>query len=364
MAGVRGVSQLHPKRKRSVVRPLLRVLFLPNWAIQRDWSVWSEADGNAHAHWFFRHFAQPVSTRVIGTDVWRGSTMEDRLLHFYTAQALRAIALLDDVDVIVCHGAQSAVLLLALSRLRNVPPIVVIDVGTLNGGRPGRRLSYRATRWAFGEASSIVWHSRGSLELVKATAPELLSKGFFVGYGVDGHRFSDYLNVEKEDYVLCVGSRYRDWATLLQAWDGIEDIRLVLVGAASKVRSRNSLVEVMPDVDMATYCRMTAAARFTILPISESAVSCGQMTLLQSLAMGTPVIASDAAPIRDYLGFGTIAVPPNDPGALREAAKTLWCDSSSQALLRNEGLRAVHVNFSQKRMAQDLEELLMRVVDT
>ena len=290
--------------------------------------------------------------------------MEDRLLHFYPVQGLAATASFRGADVIVCHGAQAAVVPLALSLVRHVPPIVVIDVGTLNGGRPNRAVSWGATRRAFRAASKIVWHSRGSKEFVEATAPELAGRGSFIAYGVDSEKFADYLSVEKEDYVLCAGSVFRDWDVLLKAWDGIRGVRLILLGAASKVATVNPCVEVWPVVDMETYCRMTAAARFTVLPLFESPISCGQMTLLQSLALGTPVVASNVQSIRDYLGSGTVSVPPGDAAALRDAVKTLWSDRDGQASLRREGLRAVQSEFSQVRMARELEETIWRAVDT
>jgi len=340
----------------------LRVLFVPNWTVQTEWTRWASSRSNAEAHWFFRHFEEPVETRVVGIDSWKGWRFEERLLHHYPIQSLRAVRAAREADAVICHGAQSAVALLALARLADLPPVIVVDVGALNAGRRRETLRFNLTRWAMKAAAAIVWHSKGSQDYVSREAPELASRGHFLPYGVDQEKFSAYAGLDKADYVVCVGSASRDWQSVISAWDDIDDIPLLLVGAKGCVSTANPRIEVLPVVGLEDYCVLAARARFSILPLEDSPISVGQMTLLQSLAMGTPVIASDVAPIRDYLGMGTVSVDPADCGALSASVTRLWADRDEQERLRRAGLEVTADRLSQRRMATALERLLREVV--
>lgn len=342
-------------------RPL-RVLFLPNWPIQSEWTRWDSSGSNEEAHWFFRHFEEPVETRVVGVDSWRGWRAEDRLLRHYPMQSVRAIQSAHEADVVLCHGAQAAVALLALGRMVNLPPVVVVDVGALNAGRRSETLRFNLTRWSMRAADAIVWHSTGSQDYVRHEAPELASRGTFLPYGVDSARFLKYTHMQKAEYVVCAGSASRDWKSVLAAWENVGQVPLLLIGAEGLVSTDNPLIEVLPVVSLEHYCGLTARARFSLLPLEESAISVGQMTLLQSLAMGTPVIASDVSPVRDYLGMGTVSVNPSDPSALAAAVRRLWSSEDERERLRQDGLEVTAGRLSQKRMAVGFEQLLRQVL--
>lgn len=68
-------------------------------------------------------------------------------------------------------------------------------------------------------------------------------------------------------------------------------------------------------------------ARFTILPSEYEAFG---LVLLESLAQGTPVIASRVGGIPEFVpdGQAGLLVPPNDPGELARAIERLWTDET------------------------------------
>lgn len=162
-----------------------RLLFMPNWVVRsspsNEFVQQPDKVTSGAPYWFFRWFASDPVVDILDIGQPPAAGLEEKYLHFYAMQAMRAnVRLLrGDYDCVICHGAQSAVGLLALGRLKtfHLPPTIVIDVGALNHGRPDKTVSFNLTRWALRSASAIVWHATSSLEMCATHAPELMRIG-------------------------------------------------------------------------------------------------------------------------------------------------------------------------------------------
>lgn len=344
----------------------LRVLFVPNWAVyEGNESIRQRPDRYQRSapYWFFEHFSAPVDVDVL--DIRQGPTwrVEEKLLHFYLGQGLRAAFRAKHYDCVVFHGAQSCVVELALARLRvaDIPLAVVIDVGTLNGGRPQKRLSFGLTRFALNRCDAIVWHASSSREVVAEHAPELIGKGHFIPFGVELNEFAEF-EAKDGDYAVCVGYAQREWGLLGKAWEGL-DAPLTLVGAPADAVPSVPGVRALPRLDFDAYCRMVAGARVVVLPITDGNASWGQMTLLQAMALGKPVVVTDVGPVRDYLGEHCRVVPDGDPAALRQAVRSLWDDAAERQRLSALARQAVVERFGEATMARAIERLIRSAVE-
>jgi hypothetical protein len=248
----------------------MRILFLPNWRVFGSRADRQRADYHepGSPYWLFEHFGGRPRVEILDAARWIGWRLEERFLHFYLAQGLVSLFAARRADVVLAHGAQSAVVLLAVKRIlpMALPPIVVVDVGTLNGGLPDR-WDFALARWAFSACAAIIWHSRISGDVISERAPELAARGVFVPFGVDER---EYCEAESRDgdYALCVGYTRRDWRTLREAWQSLEGVPLTLVGAPLHVADGlPEGVRVVPRVGFAEYRRLVRTSGSTCGPV-------------------------------------------------------------------------------------------------
>lgn len=83
--------------------------------------------------------------------------------------------------------------------------------------------------------------------------------------------------------------------------------------------------------------------------------------VVEALAVGTPVIATDTGGVGEILtdGRNGLLVPKQDPEALAATIRRYFDDGALQARLREEALPSVE-RFSPERIYTELEELLVR----
>lgn len=350
-----------------------RILFLPNWQVHgagaaagRQTPDYYPADG---LYWFFRHFERPAAVDVLDAASWRRWDLEERYLRLYAGQGLQALLREREYDLVFAFGAQSAVALLAATRVlprrAGRPKVLVDDAGALNAGRPDRRLTFQATRWALRGADRIVWHASATEELMRRLCPELAARGEWFPFGAsladldsaapDGRAQGA---PEGEGYALCAGNSPRAWERLVAAWPR-SGPRLLLLGAPPLTLPKlPPSVRALPRVPFSEYARFVAGARVVLLPLPEGWSSWGQMTLLQAMGLGRPVVVTDVLPVRDYVARGCLTVPAGDMDALVGAALDLWDDADRRRALGADARRAVEEEFDERLMARRFEQTI------
>ena len=85
--------------------------------------------------------------------------------------------------------------------------------------------------------------------------------------------------------------------------------------------------------------------------------------MIEAMAMGRPVVASDIGPTREILGDGTARlVRPGDGSGLSEALIGLLADSQSATLMGQVGRRRVERKFTLDRSVQSIQRLYSEVI--
>jgi glycosyltransferase involved in cell wall biosynthesis len=102
-------------------------------------------------------------------------------------------------------------------------------------------------------------------------------------------------------------------------------------------------------------------ARLTALPSEYEAFG---LVLLESLAQGTPVVATRVGGIPEVVGDGRagLLVPPRDPPALADAIRRLWRDRELAQRLGNYGRSEVVPRFTWEALADRLDALYRELV--
>lgn len=152
------------------------------------------------------------------------------------------------------------------------------------------------------------------------------------------------------DYLYAAGWAHRDWATLLEALR-MAPVRAILAPGGA-VPSADLPAEVT-IIDMPAPERgraLAAAARTVVVPLKDCDYAAGPLVLLDALAMGKPVIASEANGNRDYVEpeMTALTVPPHDAAALSAAIKRIWNNSGLRGEL-GRSARAAASTFTPRR---------------
>lgn len=315
-------------------------------------------------YWFFRHWPNQ-SVHVDVLDFCRLPVInhiERWCLKFYVTQALKALPRISQYDLILSHGAQSAVLLAFLRSLvgNHMPPHVIIDVGCFNGGR-SRRAEILLLRQAAKSVTAVISHNSFQEDYYRENLPSLADRHRFVPFGTDPDFFKP-LDVETEDHILSVGYIKRDWDTLLKALGKLPgDVKLRIIGVPDKNRLNLSpdvegRVECKPYIPIGRLKEEIARARFVVIPLPYFKYSFGQMTLLQSMSMQKAVIVTDVPGVADYVehGHNAMLFPPEDWRVLKNNMETLLENPQLTRKLARNARESVVTKFNEERMAQGL----------
>jgi glycosyltransferase involved in cell wall biosynthesis len=148
---------------------------------------------------------------------------------------------------------------------------------------------------------------------------------------------------------------YKGLDVLLQAWRGIDDAELWIVGmprmdVAALTADAPPNVRLVPrfvaDAELPAYF---ARADLVVLPYREIEQS---GVLFTALAFGKPLLVSDVGGFAELAERGAAhAVAPGDPRALHDALTQLLADPAALAALGQRALAAAQVDYSWQAIA-------------
>lgn len=243
-------------------------------------------------------------------------------------------------DVVVVVGALGArdryadLMAVALTKLRRRRPFVVVSDATWELG--SNSLRRRLPVPGVGTLLRLI--SRGAIRKgvdSKRTVYCVLSTeeltSFPATWGIDPDRvrFTPFSTTIWEpievpavsgDYIFAGGNSLRDYSLLLEAVSGLDvPVRI----AASGLRQPLPSNVVADSVTSDEYMRLFAGCRLAVVSLRHAVRSAGQQTYLNAMALGKPVIVTEAPGVRDYIDHGRtgLVVAPR-AGDLRDAI--LW----------------------------------------
>ncbi|HEX6036625.1 glycosyltransferase [Longimicrobium sp.] len=199
--------------------------------------------------------------------------------------------------------------------------------------------------------------------------------------GVDRHAASARLRAEigADAGTLLVGgaghvTHRKGFDVLLDAFAraGLADARVAVIGDGPELAALRARADALGIADRVHWLgrRDDAAALLAgldlfVLPSRNEGMA---NVMLEAMAAGTPVIASDISGVRTAVAADGDAppagwiVPPEDAsalaGALREAASLLRADPSTVRARTDEALRRVRARFGVERMVDEAEAVL------
>jgi hypothetical protein len=161
-------------------------------------------------------------------------------------------------------------------------------------------------------------------------------------------------------YIAALGSSGRDYGTLFRAVEGLP-VELVVVAhphgwPAGPVPSN---VKVMTSIPQEDYLRIIAEAELVAIPVNNRETASGQMTLIQAMSLGVPVVATRCIGTEDYIRHGENGwlVAMGDVEGWRRTLLSVLEEPQARRRLATEALRFAQEHFTDRAGAQVLEGL-------
>lgn len=351
----------------------MKIVFLPNWSVVRSTTgslPHPNSQSNEELYWFFRHWPdRHLEVSVVDVSAPRLiSFLERKLLHAYVWQLLRAIRLIRSADLIIAHGAQSVVALCAFKALcvLPLPPIVLFDVGCVNGGDHSRH-SFRLIRRLLRGVDLVIYHASIQREFYRKYLPDWSERASFVRFGMDIE--VPTITEEGAPFVLALGydNRSRDWALLLTALHALGDetsLRVVGYEGPPFPRSLPAGITTECAVSWQRVTQLIDQALFCVLPLPELPFAFAQQTLLHCMARGKAVVITDSSGVRDYIQHGKdcLVAPVGDAVTFSEHIASLLKNAELRERI-GQGARRKAMTLTEAAMALDVRQAIMECLE-
>jgi len=201
------------------------------------------------------------------------------------------------------------------------------------------RLKRRFQRLAFASTDLLVTSTLGEIDIYSRSLEIPRERFRFVSF------HTNVVNPgpagEERGYAFSAGRSGRDYQVLARAAHSL-DMDLVVLGDVSSLEGVMfpGRSKVLVDQPYQRYLELLHGCDFVIVPLSEVTRSRGQVVILEAMAIGKPVIATETIGTVDYVQSGDngLLVPPGDAEALAAAMQRLHDDPELRAHLRERGL--------------------------
>ncbi|WP_224242666.1 glycosyltransferase family 4 protein [Hyalangium gracile] len=161
-------------------------------------------------------------------------------------------------------------------------------------------------------------------------------------------------------YIAALGSSGRDYGTLFRAVEGLP-VQLVVVvhphGRPGGPVPPN--VKVLTSIPQEDYLRVIAEAELVAIPVNNRETASGQMTLIQAMSLGVPVVATRCIGTEDYIRHGKNGwfVEMGDVEVWRRTLRSILDEPDTRRRLAIEAFRFAQERFTDRAGAQVLEAL-------
>lgn len=145
----------------------------------------------------------------------------------------------------------------------------------------------------------------------------------------------------KGNYLLSAGKTGRDFKVLAEAASELTcDVVIVSDECSIKGINLPSNVKLLINIPYSIYLELLYGCKAVVVPLKKLVKSTGQVAILEAMALGKPVIATETVGTIDYIKhkYNGILVPPDDPKSLKDAILDILTDES---LFRDLSVNAV-----------------------
>lgn len=165
-----------------------------------------------------------------------------------------------------------------------------------------------------------------------------------------------------QPYVSAVGGNARDYRTLLAAAQMLGTVPMVWVVRPENITGLTlpPHVHVLSNIPYPLAMNVVANSRLTVVPLRDSQVPCGHVTLVSGMFLKTPIVATNSTGISDYVidGWNGLLCKPSNPSDMAEKIRILWEDPETARTLGENGFWFASEHCSERTVRDDLSAIL------
>jgi glycosyltransferase involved in cell wall biosynthesis len=184
------------------------------------------------------------------------------------------------------------------------------------------RLKYALMSFMFRSVHRVVCSSRSEVDYYREAFGWDAGKAAYVPLFTSPTCLEDGDASADENYVVAAGRVFRDYRTVVEAVRGTP-FKLIIVGGAGVRRefAEDGQVQVLEEIPNEEFMAVVRRAAAVVVPLMDRRISAGQTVVLQAMAMGKLVIATNTAGTEDYIDHMVdgVLVRPGDVEELRRA---------------------------------------------
>lgn len=165
-----------------------------------------------------------------------------------------------------------------------------------------------------------------------------------------------------DPYLLAMGSAQRDYDTLIRAVAEL-GIRTVIVTRRDEIDRlpKPANVEFRTGLTETECLELLSHARLSVTPIGNVETASGQITFINAMQLGVPVLATRCPGTDGYIEDGQtgILIAPFDTADMRVKIDAIWSDAAMRERIAAEGKRYAEANLSDEAAAATLRRILI-----
>jgi glycosyltransferase involved in cell wall biosynthesis len=282
-----------------------------------------------------------------------------RVLGFDLIHAWRARTRILSADVVWTHSEREHLAVLFLLRLLRVvrkPFIIAQSIWLFDKWRQMWWIRRRFYTGLLRQADILTTLSPDNLRLLRQLLPDCRSELVMFGIKLEPVSFPVRPRCNQPLRVASLGSDiHRDWQTLLQAFGNFSEFDVKVASTKIKPHSAIGLcnIRIEPANTREQVAQLYEWADIIVVPLKPNLHASGISVILEAVACGRPVIATETGGLGAYFSREEICyVPVRDPRSMRQAALELAeNDDRRIGLVRAAERRVITAGLTSERYA-------------
>ena len=172
------------------------------------------------------------------------------------------------------------------------------------------------------------------------------------------------LEVSEGDYIYSAGWAHRDWPTLIQALSLLPYKAIISAGVPVDIPElAKDRITVLPMQSPEDGRYLMANAKLIVLSLEDTELPSGPLVLLDAMAAGKAVVATNVNGTRDYVENGKtgVLVMPANAAAMASAIDCLMNDDNARQALGSAARSDVFRRFTARSFIASLLDVLCAV---
>lgn len=189
-----------------------------------------------------------------------------------------------------------------------------------------------------------------------------IEKFHYVQWGLADYAKKYDTTVDERRFVFSAGRSNRDWPFVFETL-GNSLYSGKMICAEGNYKGKYDNLEVLVNISDDEYYTQLAKSFCVLISIKDCSISAGQITLIQAMQFGKPVILTQSDGLtNDYVvdGFNGLIVE-KDKDAVLNALKRLYEDPILYSTLSENGRKMYEERFSNLRLGRDIGEIVKRL---